>query len=50
MELLIKELLHSYLSEEELDRESFHRCKNVKEVADLEEEVKEEQKIEILEM
>jgi hypothetical protein len=50
MELLIKDLVHSYLPDEEIDRESFHTCKNVKEVADLEEEVKEEQKIQILEI
>ena len=48
LELLIRELLNSYLPDEEIDRHTFHTCKN--DGANQVEEVKEESKIEVLEM
>jgi hypothetical protein len=48
LELLIRELLFAFLPDEEIDRHTFHTCKN--DEANQVEEVKEESKIEELEM
>ena len=46
MELMIRELFHTYLPNEEIERATYHSFKKV----DEKEEIKEEQKMEVLEM
>jgi hypothetical protein len=48
LELLIRELVYTYLPDEEIDRQTFHTCKN--DEGNQVEEIKEESKIEEVEM